>query len=143
MKTPLNVNSTYTAIVRPVRRFNTLKVPKNLQAALPYATKPKVMKPQQRQTYMQKRAVVLEPEEKKAMALLQQIRALKRDQVARRKGKQEERRAVHRQKIGKEEEGKAEKEKEKRKILMRAVGMKAKRDTEREEGGRPSKRRKA
>ena len=103
LKTPANVNSTYKPVERPARRFNPLKVPKKLQAALPYASKPKLMKPQHRATYMQKRAVVLEPEEKRAIALLQQVRALRKDQVARRKEKQEGRRAAHRKKAEKEE----------------------------------------
>ena len=90
---------------------------------------------------MQKRAVVLEPEEKKAIALLQQIRALRKDQVARRKEKQNERKEVHRQKVAKEEAKKSEKDKEKRKEYMRAAGMKSKRESEKEEG-RSSKRRK-
>ncbi|KAI0685623.1 hypothetical protein BC835DRAFT_1383114 [Cytidiella melzeri] len=141
LKTPLNVNSTYKAVERTPRRFNTLKVPKNLQAALPYASKPKLMKPQRGQTYMQKRAVVLEPEEKKAIALLQQIRALRKDQVTRRKEKQNERKEVHKKKVAKEEAKATEKEKEKRKEYMRAAGMKSKREADREEG-RSSKRRK-
>ena len=141
VKTPLDVNSTYKKIDRPARRFNPLKVPKKLQAELPYASKPKLMKAQSRQTYMQKRAVVLEPEEKKAIALLQQIRALRKDQVARRKEKQNERKEVHRQKVAKEEAKKSEKNKEKRKEYMRAAGMKSKRESEKEEG-RSSKRRK-
>lgn len=141
LKTPLNVNSTYKAIERGPRRFNPLKVPKKLQATLPYASKPKLMKPQNRQTYIQKRAVVLEPEEKKAMALLQQIRALRRDQVARRKEKQGERKEVHRKKAEKEEAKKTEKDKEKRKEYIRAAGQKSKREADHEEG-RGSKRRK-
>lgn len=142
LKTPLNVNSTYKKVERAPRRFNTLKVPKKLQAALPYASKPKIMKAQHRQTYMQKRAVVMEPEEKKAIALLQQIRALRKDQVARRKEKQESRKATHRAKVAKEEAKKDEKDKEKRKEYMRVAGMKSKREQEMEEGGRSSKRRK-
>jgi len=140
VKTPLNVNSTYKPIERAPRKFNPLKVPKKLQASLPYASKPKLMKPQHRQTYLQKRAVVLEPEEKKALALLQQIRALRKDQVVRRKEKQEERKKKYKDKVEKEEEKKGEKEKEKRKEYMRVAGMKAKRETEKEEG-RGSKRR--
>ncbi|KAI0366931.1 DUF663-domain-containing protein [Pilatotrama ljubarskyi] len=142
LKTPTDVNSLYKPIERPPRRFNPLKVPKKLQAALPYASKPKVMKPQHRQTYMQKRAVVLEPEEKKALALLQQVRALRKDQVARRREKQEERRAAHRKKVEKEEAKKSEKEKEKRKEYMRAAGVKNKREADALEGGRSNKRRK-
>lgn len=141
LKTPLAVNSTYKPIERPARRFNALKVPKKLQAALPYASKPKLMKPQSKQTYMQKRAVVLEPEEKKAIALLQQIRALRKDQVARRRDKQQERKEAHRKKVQKDEAKDAEKEKEKKKVYMRAAGMKSKREADIEEG-RSRKRRK-
>ena len=127
LKTPTNVNSTYKRVERPARRFNPLKVPKKLQAALPYASKPKLMKAQHRATYMQKRAVVMEPEEKKAMALLQQVRALRKDQVSRRREKQEERKAVYRKKMAKEEAKKGEKDKEKRKEHMRAAGIQSKR----------------
>ncbi|KAF5345517.1 hypothetical protein D9758_012033 [Tetrapyrgos nigripes] len=141
LKTPLNVNSTYKKIERPHRRFNPLVIPKKLQAELPYASKPKLMKPQQKQTYLQKRAVVMEPEEKKAVALLQQMRALRKDQVARRKEKKEGKRIVHQKKVDKEEAKKAEKEKEKKKEHMRIAGQKSKRQADLEEG-RSSKRRK-
>ncbi|KAG0704779.1 DUF663-domain-containing protein [Suillus ampliporus] len=141
LKTPLAVNSTYKPIERLGRRFNTLKVPKKLQAALPYASKPKLMKPQGKQTYMQKRAVVLEPEEKKAIALLQQIRALRKDQVARRREKQQGRKETHRKKVEKDEAKNAEKDREKKKVYMRAAGMKSKREADVEEG-RSRKRRK-
>ena len=134
LKTPYERDSAYKKIERPERRFNPLRIPKKLQAALPYSSKPKLMKAQHRQTYLQKRAVVLEPEEKKAIALLQQARALRKDQIVRRREKQEERRSVHRKKVAKEEEKKSEKEKEKRKEYMRAAGMKSKRDLDREEG---------
>jgi len=123
LKTPLNVNSTYKPIERIPRRFNPLKVPKKLQASL------------------QKRAVVLEPEEKRAIALLQQIRALRRDQVARRREKKDEKKATWQKKIEKEEAKKNEKEKEKRKEYMRVAGQKNKRASEMEEG-RSNKRHK-
>ncbi|KAF9465720.1 GTP binding protein [Collybia nuda] len=142
LKTPLNVNSTYKPIERPPRRFNPLIVPKKLQASLPYASKPKLMVPQRNQTYMQKRAVVMEPDEKKAVALLQQIRALRKDQVARRKEKKEEKNAVRQKKLQKEEALKSEKEKEKRKDYMRVAGQKSKREADIEEGRGRSKRRK-
>ncbi|KAI6101977.1 hypothetical protein EV401DRAFT_2025541 [Pisolithus croceorrhizus] len=141
LKTPLAVNSTYKPIERAPRRFNALKVPKKLQAALPYASKPRAMKPQSKETYMKRRAVVMEPEEKKAIALLQQIRALRKDQVVRRREKQSERKAAHRKKAEKEEALRADKEKEKRKEIMRVAGLKSKRETE-PEGGRPKKKRK-
>ncbi|KAF5369107.1 hypothetical protein D9615_010433 [Tricholomella constricta] len=142
LKTPLNVNSTYKRIERPPRRFNPLVVPKKLQASLPYASKPKLMAPQRAQTYLQKRAVVMEPEEKKAVALLQQIRALRKNQVARRKEKKDEKKVERQKKLAKEEAVKGEKEKEKRKEYMRVAGQKTKRAAEIEEGGGRSKRRK-
>jgi ribosome biogenesis protein BMS1 len=138
----LNVNSTYKAVERTPRRFNPLKVPQKLQAALPYASKPKLMKPQHRKTYLQKRAVVREPEERKAVALLQQMRALRKDQVQRRRGKQEERKEVHRKKAAKEDAKKDAKKKEERKEHMRIAGMKSKRAADEEEG-RVGKRRRS
>ncbi|KAJ7758562.1 GTP binding protein [Mycena maculata] len=141
IKTPLNVNSTYKRIERPERRFNPLIIPKKLQAALPYASKPRIMKPQRQQTYMQKRAVVMEPEERKAVALLQQIRALRKDQVVRRREKKSEKKMEHLKKVEKDEEKKNEKVKERKKEVMRATGRKSKREAEAEEG-RGSKRRK-
>ena len=51
LKTPTNVNSTCKRVERPARRFNPLKVPKKLQATLPYVSKQKLMKAQHRATY--------------------------------------------------------------------------------------------
>ena len=139
LKTPLQVNSHYKPIERPGRRFNPLKIPRNLQAALPYASKPKVMKPQRKKTYLQKRAVILEPEERKAITTLQQMRALRKDQLIRRKAKQDERKVVHKKRVEKEEAKKTDKKKEDRKEYMRLAGLKSKRDITLEEG-RASKR---
>lgn len=99
------------------------------------------MKAQSNKTYMQQRAVVMEPEEKKAVALLQQITALRKDQVARRKERQHGRKEVHRKKAEKEEALTGEKNKEKRKEIMRVAGIRHKRQAEAEEGTRSTKRR--
>ncbi|KAB5589317.1 Ribosome biogenesis protein bms1 [Ceratobasidium theobromae] len=139
LKTPLGVNSTYKPVDRPSRRFNPLKIPRKLQAELPYASKIKVTRPQSHPTYMQKRAVVLEPEERKALSVIQQIRALRKDQVVRRREKQNERKATHRKKLDAAESKKADKRKEERKEYMRTAGQKAKRAAE-GGGSRGSKR---
>ena len=76
--------------------------------------------------------MVLEPEEKRALTLLQQMRALNKDKVARRHEKQEVRRAGHRKKAAKDETKKAEKRKEERKERMRELGMKQKREVDTE-----------
>jgi hypothetical protein len=65
------------AVSRAPRKFNPLKVPKKLQAALPFKTKPKLEAPRKRKSLEQKRAVVLEPQERKAFALLQQLNAIR------------------------------------------------------------------
>ncbi|KAF8802091.1 GTP binding protein [Phlegmacium glaucopus] len=142
LKTPLSINSTYKKIERPPRRFNPLIIPKKLQASLPYASKPKLMRAQKNQTYLQKRAVVMEPEEKKAVALMQQIRALRKDQVARRKEKKNEKWAERHKRLEKEEMKQSEKDKERKKEVMRIAGQKSKREADMEDGRGRSKRRK-
>ncbi|KAG9111073.1 Glycoside hydrolase 2 (Mannanase, beta-galactosidase) [Ceratobasidium sp. 392] len=141
LKTPLQVNSTYKAVDRPSRRFNPLKVPKKLQAELPYASKIKTTRPQSHPTYMQKRAVILEPEEKKVLTVIQQVRAVRKDQIVRRREKQNERKAAHRKKVESAEAKTIDKRKEERKEYMRIAGQKAKRASQ-DGGERGSKRRK-
>lgn len=84
--------------------------------------------------------MVLEPEEKKALTLLQQMRALNKEKVGKRKEKQEERRGVHRKAVTREAEKKGEKKKEERKEYMRVAGIKKKREMELEDGGSRKKR---
>ena len=91
VKTSVDINSTYKKIERPARRFNPLLVPKKLQAQLPYASKPKLMKTQKTPTYLQKRAVVMEPEEERALAMM---RALRKDKIGK---KRRQRRSWRRQ----------------------------------------------
>ncbi|KAJ3850428.1 DUF663-domain-containing protein [Lentinula lateritia] len=147
--TPLQRNSTYThkSIIEQERtqkkgKFAPLVVPKNLIRELPYKSKPKLIGKQSSQTYLQKRAVVLEPEEKRAVALLQQIRALRKDQVNRRREKKAGKREEKEKREGGKEKAGEEKEKERKKSVMRSVGMKAKREAEAMGGGRGGKRRK-
>lgn len=58
------------------------------QAALPYKSKPKVSGPRKRQTLEQKRAVVLEPSERKAVSLVHQLNALRNEKAIKRREKQ-------------------------------------------------------
>lgn len=57
--TPIEVNpdSIYKPIERPERKFNKLYVPKRLEAALPYASKPKNDTKRKKKSYVSKRAV--------------------------------------------------------------------------------------
>ncbi|KAG9052125.1 Glycoside hydrolase 2 (Mannanase, beta-galactosidase) [Serendipita sp. 407] len=140
LSAPQNINSTYKSVIRPSRRFNPLKISKKLQKDLPYASKPRLAKPAKTKTYLQKRAVVLEPEEKRALTILQEMRALDKDKSIKRRDKQEERRAGHRKMVAKVEGRKNEKQKEQRKEYMRIAGQKQKREQEAESGSRKKRR---
>ncbi|KAL8676778.1 MAG: hypothetical protein Q9186_006726, partial [Xanthomendoza sp. 1 TL-2023] len=68
-------NSKYRPIERPTRHFNPLRVPRQLAADLPFTSQIATMKPQRKETYRQKRAVVLGGEEKRARDLMNKIMA--------------------------------------------------------------------
>ncbi|GAA5962578.1 hypothetical protein JCM21900_000951 [Sporobolomyces salmonicolor] len=130
VKTPQDINSLYKPIVRETRRFNALKVPRKLQASLPYASKPKLMAPQKNQTYMQKRAVVMEPEEKKALSLLQQVQAISRAKDAKRKESKQAHKTERAKKLAKEDEKRGEREKRDKNEYFAKKGMEEKRKKE-------------
>ncbi|KAJ1438803.1 hypothetical protein B484DRAFT_444357 [Ochromonadaceae sp. CCMP2298] len=77
-------DSVYKPIVRKKREFRKLTVPAKLQSVLPFASKPKQQAQVNRGTYLQRRAVVLEPEEKGARAQLQMLAALRKDKMEKR-----------------------------------------------------------
>jgi len=130
LPTPSNTNSTYRPVARTDRRFNRLKVPRKLQGELPYASKSKIIKPQRKATYGQRRAVVLESEEKKAIALLQQAKALRKDQVVRRRQERDRKASVRKRIAEKEASEKQERKRRDKKEYMRATGIKRKRELE-------------
>jgi len=130
LPTPSSTNSTYKPIVRTDRHFNRLKIPRKLQGKLPYASKPKIMKPQRKVTYAQRRAVVLETEEKAAIALLQQAKALRKDQITRRRGERDRKAIVRKRVAEKEVSEKEERKKRSKREHLRTAGIKRKRDLE-------------
>jgi ribosome biogenesis protein BMS1 len=99
-----------------------LKISKSLQAELPFASKPKVLKKQKEQSYLEKRAVILEPEEKKIYTLMQQIHTLKNEKNRKRKIKNVEKRQAFEQKMAKIEAVTKVKEGERRKEFFRKEG---------------------
>ncbi|TIC10484.1 DUF663-domain-containing protein [Wallemia mellicola] len=124
IKTPLDINSAYRPVVRHNKKFNPLKIPKHLQAELPYASKPKLTKPQKNETYMQKRAVVMEPEQKKAIAIIQQMRAIDKDKGAKRAAKKDEKREERQKNLEKVEQRRQEHRKDEHKEAMKKLGIK-------------------
>ncbi|CAO3647384.1 unnamed protein product [Cunninghamella echinulata] len=123
---PQNIDSIYKPIERKTRRFNTLKIPKSLQAGLPFASKPKIPKAASKKSYLAKRAVILEPEEKKIYTLMQQLNTLRNEKNLKRKQKDAERRENNERKKAKIAEMDDIKNKERRKDYFRKESKAAK-----------------
>ncbi|CCH58403.1 hypothetical protein TBLA_0A06100 [Henningerozyma blattae CBS 6284] len=122
--TPLNPDSAYKKVERVTRHFNGLKVPKSIREDLPYKSQIVQMKPRKDKTYLQKRAVVLGGEEKKARAFMHNILTLSKDKENKRKDKKSEQRKERLKKLAKLEESKVQKDKEKKKEYFAKNGRK-------------------
>lgn len=138
--TPQNKNSQYRKIERAERHFNSLKVPRKLAAELPYKSQIVQTKPQKKTTYMQKRAVVMGGEERKARNLLQQLTSIRKDVAEKRKAKKDENRAQFKARMSEMEEKKAAREKRETKEFWNREGKKRKAGAEGGGGGKRGKR---
>ena len=128
-------DSEYRAVERSARRFNPLHIPAALQAALPFASKPK----QQKRTatagdYWSKRAVVLEAPERKMHTLMQQVATLKKAKEAKAAATRAADKAAHAARVAADDARKASATKEKRKRTFALDGAKAKRSKGNAEG---------
>ncbi|KAK3190451.1 Glycoside hydrolase 2 (Mannanase, beta-galactosidase) [Lecanicillium sp. MT-2017a] len=126
---PQQKNSQYRKIERQDRHFNALKVPRALAANLPYKSQIVATKPQKRETYMQKRAVVAGAggsgnEDRKARALMQQLLTVRNDAAAKRKAKKAENHAAFKKKLADNEAKKEAREKRESKEFWRKNGRK-------------------
>lgn len=140
LPTPLQKNSAYRIIERPTRHFNPLRVPRQLAADLPFKSQIMQMRPQKKQTYVQKRAVILGGEEKRARDLMQKMMTLRKEKVAKRKVAQEERKKGYRKKVAENEANKSQREKRERNEFWRKEGKKRKREDGGGGGGGKRKR---
>ncbi|KDB20085.1 hypothetical protein H109_07947 [Trichophyton interdigitale MR816] len=128
--TPLEKDSAYRKIERQTRHFNPLKVPRQLAADLPFKSQITKMRPRKKETYLQKRAVVLGGEEKRARDLMQKLTTLRNEKVAKRQAAQEERRKVYRAKVAENLEKKEAREKKERDEFWSREGKKRKNEAE-------------
>uniref|UniRef100_A0A673LK33 BMS1 ribosome biogenesis factor n=1 Tax=Sinocyclocheilus rhinocerous TaxID=307959 RepID=A0A673LK33_9TELE len=122
-----NQDSLYKPVVRQVRHFNPLHIPKELQKALPFKNKPKQMQAKGKTPRdLQRPAVVREPHEKKVAALLD---ALSSVYAYKNKKARAEQHAKHKEFLQQKEKQDAERQKrlkEERKKTYRAMGQKEK-----------------
>jgi len=105
-----------------------LRVPRQLAAELPFKSQIAQMRPQRKETYLQKRAVVLGGEEKSARDLMQKIMTVRNEKVAKRAVAQEQRRQGYRKKVADNEDKKASREKRERDEYWKKEGKKRKTD---------------
>ena len=129
-KAQQNADSIYKPIERPTRRFNKLRIPKKLQAELPFSSKPKLLSKQKKPGLMQRRAVILEPQEKKVATLMQAINTIHRDKQEKRKEKMKEKRLEYLKKKAKVEMKDEEMRKERSKDFHRVEGKKRQRESD-------------
>ncbi|CAN8311472.1 unnamed protein product [Cochlearia groenlandica] len=92
---PVNKDSLYKRIDRKPKKFSRVVIPKKLQAALPYKSKPKDKPSRKRPSFESKRAVVMTHEEHKQHTTLQHYRLIEKMKTRKRKAKEQEKRKVY------------------------------------------------
>ncbi|KAF2861653.1 DUF663-domain-containing protein [Piedraia hortae CBS 480.64] len=129
---PTNKNSTYRPVERQERHFNPLRVPKKLAADLPFKSQIVTMKKQNPKGYLkQRKAVVVDAEEKEARRLLTQVMSLRKERDAKRREKKEVQRQGYLKKVEKSDSLRKEREKRERDEYWKVEGRKrAKQDGE-------------
>jgi len=107
-------------------------VPKSIEANLPFASKPKLLGKRSRPTYETKRAVLLEPEERKMHHLMQQLNTMKNTKVAKATAKRKETHRKHLKEIKLKVAKQAEHAKEHRKKIFREISIAEKKQAKRQ-----------
>lgn len=100
---PVNPDSVYKPIMRHERKFHPLRIPKKLQQALPFASKPKLDKARTTKSFVTKRQVVMEPAERQKHSVIHQLKTVRREKTNIRKTKDQERRKKYLKRKAREE----------------------------------------
>ncbi|CAL9776169.1 unnamed protein product [Musa acuminata subsp. burmannicoides] len=116
---PYNKDSVYKPIERKPRKFNSLVIPRKLQAALPFASKPKDKPARKRPSLESRRAVVMEPHERKVHALVQHLQQIKNEKMRKRKTKEQEKKKAYEAEKMKQEQLSKKRQREERKERYR------------------------
>ncbi|ONI35658.1 hypothetical protein PRUPE_1G548200 [Prunus persica] len=116
---PVNKDSLYKPIERKLKKFNPLVIPKSLQAALPFASKPKDIPSRGRPLLENRRAVVMEPHERKVHALVQHLRLIRNEKMKKRKLKDDKKRKEIEVQKAKEEQLSKKRQREERRERYR------------------------
>lgn len=136
-------DSAYTEIERQPKVFNELRIPRKLQAALPYNLKPKMGTEKAPKDFKAERvAVVLEPEERKLMNQMKVLRTIFADKEEKTKAEQSKRINELIRRKNAEEERKFKRQKEARKQIARGISKEhAKQEKMAAKGGKRKRKR--
>jgi ribosome biogenesis protein BMS1 len=109
--------------VRPTQSFAPLVISKSLEKSLPYDLKPKRAKNASPQSLLSRRAVIMEPTEKKVFNLIQQINTIKNDKMKKKKEERAARLAKHLKQKQEQEERHDQRQKTERKRVYKMEGI--------------------
>ncbi|XP_067045099.1 ribosome biogenesis protein BMS1 homolog [Acropora muricata] len=127
LKTPINKDSLYKPIERVTRHFQPLVIPAKLQKELPFKSKPKVEKQRSKPTLETRQTVVMEPKEKAAYTLIQQLDTANTEKLRKRKEISRAKKTAKFAQDEKKKENRLQKQKEERKKIFRMMGLAEKR----------------
>jgi ribosome biogenesis protein BMS1 len=119
---PVNKDSLYKPVERAPRQFKKATIPKKLQEALPFASKPKLAKKTNPASYVARRAVILDPEDRKKRALVQMLSTVSKNKEAKRLETKTQKSQEKAKKNAKEAEKFAESAREEKKRKHRDAG---------------------
>ncbi|CAI9757098.1 unnamed protein product [Fraxinus pennsylvanica] len=117
---PVNKDSLYQHIERKAKKFNPLVIPKRLEEALPFSSKPKniTVRKQPREIT----AVVMEPRERKVHTLVQHLQLIRNEKMKKRNLKQEAKKKEREVERSKEEQISKKRQREERRGSLRKLG---------------------
>ncbi|CAL9699611.1 unnamed protein product [Knipowitschia caucasica] len=119
-----NTDSLYKPVTRAPRRFNKLHIPKELQKALPFKSKPKQQQAKGKTPRdLQRPGAIREPHERKVMALLQALGTVHNYKTKKAKTVKHAKHKEFLEQKTQQEEVKAKRQRELRKKLYRAMGQ--------------------
>nr|XP_046232490.1 ribosome biogenesis protein BMS1 homolog isoform X2 [Scatophagus argus] len=119
-----NTDSLYKPVARNKRHFNPLHIPKELQKALPFKSKPKQQQPKGKTPKdLQRPSVIREPHERKVAALLHALSTVHNHKRKKVHMLQHAKHKEFLQQKEKQEEAKLKRQKEARKKLYRVMGQ--------------------
>jgi len=124
---PVKQDSLYKPVERPEKRkFGKLKVPKALEARLPFSSAPKVMEAKKKTKAEEERQKfrIVDPKDRKRIDLINQLSLLKNQAVKKEHAKMKEKMAKYKKEKAEEEGRKLKKQKENKKRAWRMEGAK-------------------